>query len=211
MAETDVDTLITAIRRDGVEKAQEMAATIEREAQARAQDMIRGAEEECAQLREAAQEEIARQQKSSHALLRQSAHNVTLLAMERIQVCMERILHQEVATALTAERFADIIVGLYNGMFKEASGQPRLRIHVAETMRAEIGNYIIKKLREEARQGIVIKVDPNLNSGFRFSVADGAVSYEITHAAVADALAAIVPQHLRALLSEERADSDSSA
>ena len=199
--EVQLRELLETIKKDGVQQAERAAQEIVDKAGAQAATIVSNAEQQATQLLEDSHAKIKRLENSSQELLKQAARDLLLLVEERLIALLKRSLLQEQQKLLTPTRFAAIIVGAVSqGLANEGKA---LQIEVAKEEQEQIVAYLRAKLTTEIiEQQIEIFSSPSLQRGFRLSIKNGMLTYDLSVEAIAETMGQLLHPTLRQLLSE---------
>lgn len=192
MAES-LQNLIDRIQQDGVEKAEKHAQSILEEAHRKAEAITRDAEAAAkAKLLQAQRDADLFTERSIRAI-GQAARDVVIAVERAVSGLLEKTLQGEVANALTTETVSRMIekaVAAY-----AASGQNRLDILLEPEQQRAVLTLVRARFAAMLQQGVNIRADGNVVSGFRAVLADRHVEHDFTGESIAQALCQVLRPH----------------
>lgn len=161
--ELQIQDLINAIKKDGVDAAQQQAENIIAKANKQAQDIIAKAEAEAERIVKNAEnrEEVIR---NSIIVTAEHARRDALLSFkESVRSEFEKILGVEISKSLKSDTLATLIAAAISG---EDPAKYQAEV-------SEVTEGLKQQLAAKIRDGLVIRVNPELSAGFRLSAKDG--------------------------------------
>jgi V/A-type H+/Na+-transporting ATPase subunit E len=93
--------------------------------------------------------------------------------------------------ALTREGLQELILKAAVAWLAGAAAQ-NLEIQLSEKDRARLADAFLHRLREELQAGVELKTHPGIQAGFRVGSRGGAMFYDFTAPALAEALASLL-------------------
>jgi V/A-type H+-transporting ATPase subunit E len=185
--EVSIQDLLDRIKREGLEEANQRSQEILGEAREKAETILRDAENEAERILNAAGEEVRRKHEALERELSQSGRDLILSVKQEITDLFDRILVREVRLALAPDVMKQLILKLVD---KWRVDEPFQGVEVLfnEEQRDALEAGILRGLRDELRNGFVLKPVKTTASGFRIGEKDGNLHYDFTDAGIADAL-----------------------
>lgn len=200
--------LLETIKRDGIEKAEHSAKKIIDRAEAQAASIVTHARSQAEQLLKDAKVKIERQERSSRELLKQAGRDLVLLVQNGLVTLFQRFLTLQHGKVLTPTHFADIIVKAISQALSTSEGG--LRIEIAASEEKKILHHIRAQLTQDVLDGKVeIVSSPALKRGFRLSVQNGLLAYDLSIDAIAEAVGQALHPSLQQLLRENETSQES--
>ena len=181
--------LIDKIKKDGVASAQNQAASIVKEAEKRASEIVDEAKRQADDLVKNAKAEISRLEKASEDALAQSSRNMLLSFRDGLVRELDAFLQSECAKAYSAETLKSLVQETVKAWAKN-SDAATLQVLLSEKDLKSLEGELKAALKAEVSNGLEIKADKSLSSGFRIGVNNGAAYYDYSAESVADLFAA---------------------
>lgn len=198
----ELQNLLERIQKDGVDKAEAEAGRIVSEAKKSAQAIKAEAEEAADAAMKKAELDgkafIERGRKS----LEQAARDVILSVGDAVSSTMVGIVDREVSQALTGDTLKKMLTTVVELYCKKKSGSTAIDILLNAEQQQEIVNFFMSKYAEAVRNGLEIKADGGIVSGFRVSVADEKVEHDFSGEAITEALCQLLRPHLAEIVRE---------
>jgi V/A-type H+/Na+-transporting ATPase subunit E len=192
MTET-LQNLIDRIQQDGVAKAETQAKAIEDTARRQAAEIIAGAEAQARAIVERAEREAALSVERSTRAIGQAARDVVISVHRAVTVLLEETLGGEVAAAMGSEAVARLVEHAVTAY--ASGGRERLDVLLEPEQQQAVLNLVRARLADALRQGVQIRADPAVVSGFRAVLVDRHVEHDFTGEAVTRALSQILRPH----------------
>ncbi len=161
--EMQIQDLVSAIKKDGVDAAQKEAEKIIGEAKKTAESILIGAREEADAILKKAENEISAMRKSAETTIEHTKRDAMLFFKKSVQAEFEKILAADVSRAASGDTLAKLMLAALNG--EDAAK------YTAEV--AEVTEGLKSELAEKIREGLTISVNPNVRVGFRLAQKDG--------------------------------------
>jgi len=193
----DIKNLIEKIQQDGIRVAEEKAKEIESQARREVTQILEKAKTEAARLISEAKEEIGRAKEEQKTFLAQAGRDLLLALRKEISAMLERIILQEVKDALTPEAIYKIIAELIKGSkpFEE-----EIVISLNKADLANLEKEFLRKLKEEAKKGVVLKPSEEISGGFIISFDRGKSHFDFSDKALAEYIGTSLKPKLAELL-----------
>ena len=196
--EIQVQELIDKIKKDGITAATEEAYRIKAAAETEARRTIEAARKEAEEIKNRGKQEAERSEKAGIAALEQASRNLILVFKDEVKALLERLIAQQVA----ADYSADVIKAALPELLKNwaGKGSDALSIILPEGELSKIQSFFNEKLKDELKNGVVLKSNRKLASGFHISMKDGSVYYDFSAEAVVQLLSAYLNPKLAEIL-----------
>jgi vacuolar-type H+-ATPase subunit E/Vma4 len=196
MAE-DIKSLIEKINAEGLQVAQDKAASVEADARKLAQEIIAKAQKDAQGTFRQAQENIVKAEATQKALLAQAARDMLLGLRKEINEILTRIIAQEVRQALPAQKLCEIIVGMIAGQQAAAQGaQVTLKKEDLEALQSSI----LSKLKDEVKKQVTLNPSEDIRGGFMISFDAGKSQFDFSDTALAEYIGTYLKPRLNELL-----------
>lgn len=168
--ELQIQDLISAIKKDGVDAAQEEAGRILAEAKEQAGDIVARAKEEAARIRAKIENEVNVLKESAKITAEHAKRDAVLAFKQSVQAEFEKLLDAEVTKAVNGAVLARLIEAALSG---EDASQ-----YAAEVR--EVTDGLKGELAKKIRAGLEIRVNPEVRGGFRLALKDGTGYFDCT-------------------------------
>jgi V/A-type H+-transporting ATPase subunit E len=180
-----VQEIIDRIRTEGVDAAKAEAERINVEALKRAQGIIADAEAKANALMAETATRADRETEAGQAALAQAARDTILLIKKEIQSLLDAVVARDAKAAMKGDALKELIPAALKAM---ASGQGGAVISLPQEDRDRLEAYFSSALSSLFKDGVELKSNPRLKSGFRVSLKDGGAYCDFSAEAVAEAL-----------------------
>ena len=188
MAE-DLQSLLEKINRDGVEKANAAAEKIVAEAKARADEMVKRANDEAATAKADAEKAAADYQANAEKMVGQAARDTIIKVEKAVTDMLTNLLAKDVDKALSDEKtVAALVAEAVTGLAGAAE------VAVPAKLAAAL------KARLAAQKNVTVVMDDATGSGFSVRLEGGRVEHDFTKDAVSAELARRLRPDLAKLL-----------
>ena len=195
--ETSLEGLIEKIKKDGVLEAKKSSEEIISSANKKAKEIISLAKKEAERINAQAESEAEKVKTNTQAVLNQAVRDALLLVKERITAELDKILKGEVTKTLTPEFTAGLISRIAENW---APDKEQLEVLVSEEERESLKNLILGKLKDKAKDNLVIKAGRDISRGFRIGVKGDEVYYDFSGEAIAEILKELVNPLVKKIL-----------
>jgi len=199
MAE-ELQHLLDAIRKEGVQKAEEQAEAIITEARRKARDIREKAEAEAKQMREEAAQDARREREAGEEALRQSGRDVVLAVGKSIEVLLKRCLQADVGEALAPDTLRDILKDMAHSYFEASAHEGPAHVYVAEKDEQALAGFVAHQLRDWVRHGAELHTSPRIQKGFRVGYGKESFYHDFTQEAIAEEMCRLLRPRLQAIL-----------
>ena len=200
----DLQNLLDRIQKDGVEKAEAVAARLLSDARAQADSIVARAKEEAATLRVSAEKDAAAFDERARKSLEQAARDVVLSVDEAVSETLKGLIRPTVGQALDATALKDMLAGLARTYFSGESARSGLELFVPPAQREEISAYFLTLLSEALQSGVDVRGDASIVRGFRVSVRGESVEHDFSEEAITEAICQLLRPDLAAIVRRAR-------
>ena len=206
--EEQLQSLLDRIRHEGVEQAEAEAASIVGEAQERARRVVAGAEAEADGLRRRAEADAEASRERGEKALEQAGRDFLLALQKSIEAILGETLRDTVATALTPDVVADMLVRLAEAYAAHDMSESRVDVLLAAEDREAIAALVMQKYRDLVNQGLTLRADERLDKGFKVSFVDDKLYHDFSLTALAEALAPVLKHPLGEIVQRAAREQD---
>lgn len=180
--ELQIQDLISSIKQEGITKAEEEAARIVAEAQAKASEIVSQAKEEAAKVLSDASSEIEVLKQSAKVGAQQALRDAELSFKKEVEGQVKRILRDNVRKSMDDSALAKLIAAVVAD--KDVSKLSAEVSSVSESLKALLADQLSK--------GLEIKPVKGISAGFRISAKDGSGFFDCTDEEISQMLAPFV-------------------
>ncbi|MCB0583211.1 MAG: hypothetical protein KDD10_28285 [Phaeodactylibacter sp.] len=173
--EQKLQELLDKVYTEGVAKGQEVASTIVRDAERKAEHILEEARREAADVRRQASEEAEELKRNVASELRLSAsQSIQALRQQISRLVLLEAVDKPVRDAFSDEDFIKgLIETLVANWHPGQDGQEGLALMLPEKSRESLGHYFSAKAQDALNASLRVDFDGRLESGFRIGPADG--------------------------------------
>lgn len=182
--EMQINDLVAAIKKDGVEAAQAEAEKILTEAKEKAAKILSTAKTEAENMVKKAEEKAEILRESVKTTAQQAKRDAMLSFKKSVQAQFERLLEEKVANTVDDDVLARLITAAIN------NEDPSL--YTAEV--AQVTEELKGKLSEKLKNGLEIKAHPSVRVGFKLTAKDGSGYFDCSDEELQEALAPFFPE-----------------
>jgi V/A-type H+-transporting ATPase subunit E len=190
--EEQLQSLLDRIRSEGVERAQDEAASIASQAEERARRIVADAEAQADALRRKAEDDAAASVRRGEQALEQAARDFLLSLQRSVEAVLRQSLSETVAAALTPETMSGMLLRLAEAYAAHDMNESRVDVLLSPEDRDAVGDLVMEKYRELVRHGLTLRPDERTEAGFKVSFVDSSLYHDFTAEALADALAPVL-------------------
>lgn len=195
MAE-ELQGLLDRIQQDGIDKAEAEASKRIEAAGQEAKRITDAARKEADTVVKQAEQEAAAFQAHGQKALEQAARDVVIAVGDRMSALLRELANRQVAQALTPDALADMLCSVVKAYAESGGTSGRLDVLLSPTQQEALRNHFMGALADSLSEGVEIKGDENIISGFKVSVLDEKVHHDFTGEAIADAICSLLRPHL---------------
>ena len=187
----NLDGLLQRIREEGTERANREAEQILAVARQRATDIVKEAEMEAKRIVQGGESRVAQVTEAGRKAQVQAARDLVLAVRSELIAKLDRLIERAGRGALTGEALQELILKASTNWLAGAAGKS-IEIHLNEQDRARLADAFLSRLKEELQAGVELKAHPGIQAGFRVGSRGGAMFYDFTAPALAEALASLL-------------------
>lgn len=202
--DVQVQELIGKIKQEGVASAESKAAEIIADAQKKAQAIVSEAEASADSIVKTAKVETARLEKSSVDAIEQAGRNLALSFRDSINAQLAALVAQETAKAYSADTLKALIPEVVKEWVKNPEASDISVLLPAGDLERLRGD-LLAALKDRLVQGVDLKADAALTSGFRIGSRDGSAYYDYSSESVAELFSAYLNPRVAAIMKDAAA------
>jgi len=199
-----LDQLISRIKAEAIEDADQRAAEILSSAEERAAQIIEDAERAAREKAVSAEKEIERDRAAATRALQRACRDAIIETRQSILNLFSKVLQSETRSVLSGESLASYI-SAFVARLSEASGDGEVVVRVSESEAGEVLDLLRLRLGAVTGDGLELKADPELSAGFRVGFRDGNFFVEVSPESVTELLARHLTPELNHLMKEPEA------
>jgi V/A-type H+-transporting ATPase subunit E len=199
--DVQLQELIDKIKKDGVAAAEKKAADIISTAEANAEKIISDAKAQAEEIKKEAKLETERMEKASEEAIVQAGRNMLLTFKDSLINELDSLVQKETETAFSKDLMEKLVPETVKAWVKNTDAS-ELSVLLSEKDLKTLESAFTSKLQAEIAQGLEIKADKSLSTGFRIGVKNGAAFYDYSAETLAEMFAAYLNPKVAALLKE---------
>ena len=161
--ELQINDLVSAIKKDGIETANKEAESIISKAKDEAETIIANAKSEAQRVKDASEKEIKIFEDSARISADQAKRDAVLAVKSEVQALFEKLLSNDINKVLDEKLLAKLIIAAVNG--EDVSAYAVEVQNVTDGLKAELAN--------EIKNGLEIRASKNVHGGFKLAAKDG--------------------------------------
>jgi V/A-type H+/Na+-transporting ATPase subunit E len=192
--------LLDAIQKDGVEKAQAEAAEILAKAKKEAQEILDRAKTQASETDAKAQKEAEKYLERSKSALDQAGRDLLISVSQGIEALLNACIVEQVGQALTAEGLQEILVQMTTRYVEMGAGAGAWDLYLSEADHKSLAGFFLEKMRGMLHEGLEIHPSHNIVKGFRISLREKNLHHDFTQEALAEELARFVQPQLKEII-----------
>lgn len=201
MAE-DLQHLIDAIQKEGVDKAEAEAEKIRSDARNEAKRIVEEAENQARDIREKAEKEGQALQERGEKALQQAARNILISLGRDLEKLLERVVLDEVQAELKPELMQDVLEHMAKVYFERNLCGGTLDIYMNQEDEKALAKFFTEKMRDKLKEGLQVHLSPDITRGFRVSFREEQFYHDFTPPAIAEELCSFLQPRLQKVVRE---------
>lgn len=197
----EIKELIEKINEEGIKAAQVKANEIESQAVIKAEEIVKRAKEKTDALLAEARQKALQTEARTRALLGQAARDMLLSVRKEINAMLESLVISETNSALSATLIERVIMELVKTRGEQPKDEPKDENIIITLKKSDLDileKKFLTRLKEETKQGIILKPSESVRAGFTISFDAGKSCYDFTDKALAE----YIGQYLKPKLNE---------
>lgn len=196
MAE-ELQGLLDRIQTEGLDKAKAEAKAILEDARKQAAEIVEKAEATASQKIAVAEDEAEKFKTRSVNAVEQAARDVVLSVGDAVQYTFDELAGKEIQQALNHEDFAQIVKDVILSYAKQ-DGNETIEVLLSTKQSESVEAYLQKSLQGQLREGITVRSNRGIISGFSVVLRDKGVEHDFS----GETLTATFTELLRPQLAE---------
>ncbi len=176
--ELQIQDLVSSIKKDGIDRANQEAAAILADARAQADAIVSAAKAEADKLRGDAEAEIEVFKNSARLDAQQAKRDAVLAFEQEIRKEFEKLLAADVGKALDPQALVKLIQAAVQGEDVSA--------YAVEV--GQVTDDIRRQLARELKDGLEIRPSKKVGAGFRLAAKDGSGYFDCSEQEIAEML-----------------------
>ncbi len=192
----NLQDLLNHIQKEGVNKAEAAAAEIVLHAKEQAAQIVRDAETQAKDIVANAEIKTKAFEENSIRALEQAGRDLLISIGKRIEILLEDIVFDSVGKSLSPEILTQMMVKLATAYAEKGFSDSRVEMLVGAEDQKTIVKLFMKKYRNKFKEGVEIRADDTITSGFKISFKSDHVFHDFTQKTLADALCYFLRPHL---------------
>lgn len=182
--EMQINELVSAIKKEGVDAAQAQADRIITEANEKAAAIIAKANSEAEAIIGKAEEKIEILKESAKTTAEHAKRDAMLFFKKSVQTEFERLLEANIEKTVNGEVLAKLIIA--------AISDDKPSNYTAEV--AEVTESLKGELAKKLTDGLEVKLNPNVKTGFKLTAKDGSGYFDCSDEELEKILAPFFPE-----------------
>ncbi len=199
--ELQIQDLIDSIKSDGIQEAQKQKDEIIKNANSQAEGIVKDAEKEATVILEKARKEAAVLEVSGKEAVRQASRDVILSLKKSINSTMEGLLKTKVTKSFDEKQLAQLVVEVVKSGIADSSASA---VEVKKGSVKALQASLAQDLDKELKGGLVIRMNTEVESGFRYADAEGKSYYDFSD----EEISALLIPYLNAAVADILTGSD---
>lgn len=196
----DLQALIDRLQRDAVEEGQRRAHEIVEAARAEAAALVRDAESAAHRRLEQAERDAAVFTERSTVALEQAGRDLLLTVRAAIGDLLGALVRTSVAQELRPDLLAEMLVKMAEGYTAHGGRERRMAVLLSADDLDALAHHYAQRYRDKLMHGVDLKLDPDVDRGFRVELVDEHVQHDLTVDAIAEVLSGYLNPRLADLL-----------
>ncbi|MBU1366908.1 MAG: hypothetical protein KKE55_05330 [Candidatus Omnitrophica bacterium] len=197
--EVKLESLIEKIKKEGVEEAMRAAQEIAKEAQDKAQEIINEAQAQAGKIIDEAKKEADKLKYNSELAIKQAGRDLILRLREEISRLFSNVLKRSLTHTLTPQFLGELVVKIVDQWLPQKETQT-IEIIVNDKDKQKLEELILSQLKKEAGDRLEIKINNNIDCGFRIGIKGEDVYYDFTDESILESLKEFLNPTVSALL-----------
>ncbi|MBU0878039.1 MAG: hypothetical protein KKD55_00325 [Candidatus Omnitrophica bacterium] len=197
--EVKLESLIEKIKKEGVEEAMRAVQEIAKEAQDKAQEIINEAQAQAGKIIDEAKKEADKLEYNSELAIKQAGRDLILRLREEISRLFSNVLKRSLTHTLTPQFLGELVVKIIDQWLPQREAQT-IEIIVNDKDKQKLEELILSQLKKEAGDRLEIKINNNIDCGFRIGIKGEDVYYDFTDESILESLKEFLNPTVSALL-----------
>ncbi|HUT26036.1 MAG TPA: hypothetical protein VM492_17000 [Sumerlaeia bacterium] len=199
MAE-ELQHLLDAIQKEGVEKAEADARQIVSAAKKQAGDIIDRARTEAKEIGEAAERNAADFTERGNRALEQAARDVLISLGRAMESVLRECVLESVGEALTPDTLREILLKMTEDYLDRGGTGRFADMHLSEDDEKALAVFFTDRLHEKVKVGLEIHPSNAISKGFKITFGGQKFHHDFTREAIAEELCRFLQPRLREIV-----------
>jgi V/A-type H+-transporting ATPase subunit E len=210
----ELESLLERIQKEGVEQADARAAEIIAAAEQKARAIVEDAERKAKEAAEKAEQEGRAFEERGRRSLEQASRDLILSVGEALNRLLGEIVQREVKGALEGDVLETMLVKVVESYCAREKQDAHIEVLLDPDDKERVTAALAARFADLMREGIEVRGDGEVLSGFKVSEQQGHVAHDFTGEAIAESLCALLRPQLAEIvraasgLSETNAEPD---
>jgi V/A-type H+/Na+-transporting ATPase subunit E len=210
MAE-DLQALIERLQRDAVDEGQNRARAIVAEAEARAAALIREAEATAADRLARAERDAETFAERGEVALEQAGRDLLIVVRQALERLLDGAIRESLEEELRPSLLAEMLVKMAGAYASQGGRERRMAVLLGRDDLDEMARLYAQRYRDRLAMGVELRLDEDVDHGFRVVMVDDHVEHDFTIDAIAQTLSQHLRPHLARILLRSAAESEAAA
>lgn len=195
MAET-IEHLIERIQKEGIEKADATASEIVSKAREQAAALVKDAESRASAILLKADKDSEAFALRNKKTLEQAARDVVITVGQGIEKIFQHLADGAASQALNGKGVDDILIKIVQAYIDRGMDEGRLEVLVGPQDRERIEALLKSKFQNALKDGIAVRPDGDVVSGFKVGLPGKSVTHDFTKEAIAESICRLIRPQL---------------
>ena len=191
MAE-QLEHLLETINKEVVANAQQQAKAIVDSAEEQAQQIVAAAEKRAAEMVGNAEREAQAFTDRSIKTLGHAGRDLLIKVKMGVERVLQSLVVDAVAHSLDSNVIKDMLIKMSEAYFSQAAAHRPVQVFVGERDHQELIRFFSGKYKQKLAEGLEIKLDPQIEKGFRVKIGEESAYHDFTSTAIAEELAKLL-------------------
>jgi V/A-type H+-transporting ATPase subunit E len=196
----ELQSLLTRIRTEGVERAESQAGEIVSAAEAKARSIVSAAEEQATEINAAAERDSRAFTERSRKALDQLARDFLISVQKSLEALFNASVQQAAGEALTPETMAQMMIKLADSYGANGLRESRIELLVSPEDQEEFIKLVMGSYREQLGHGVEIRPQGSIQKGFKVAFPEGKLYHDFTQEAISASLSQLLKPPLREIV-----------
>lgn len=197
--EVKLENLIEKLKSEGVEGAQKESNEIIEKAKSEADSIIAKAKKDAEEIVAKAETKAQQFQQNSELAIKQAARDGELFFKGKINDLFDKVFKREAKTALTPDLMKEMILKIVDGWTSDEN----VELVASEEDVAKLQDVLFTGLKEDLKDGVLIKGGGDIRGGFKIGLKDENVYYDFSDESIAEVLKSFLNPRLNEILGKK--------
>jgi vacuolar-type H+-ATPase subunit E/Vma4 len=194
--DVELGKLIETLKEKGVEEGRRIGRGEIEEAAKEAAAMLEKVRQQSAGIVLEAEKRAGEFASNGERAVRQAARDTLLLLKNQVQSLFDRVFKAEISAALDPALVGEMILRIVDGWVDKTGAE----IVLGQKDKETVERMIASGVKKEIQSGLVLRINPSDDHGFRFALKGEDVYYDFTDESLAIALKSLLNPQLRELV-----------